>query len=79
MKILKFSIIIVLLSFMTSCENSFYSPGDKGVVINVKKVDNGNEVTIKIKSYKRGGIFNKNITFLTNKQYNIDDTVYFTK
>lgn len=79
MKVLKFSIIIALLLFMTSCNNSFYSPGDKGVVINVKKVDNGNEVTIKIKSYKRGCIFNKNITFLTNKQYNIDDVVYFTK
>lgn len=79
MKILKFSIIIVLLSFMTSCENNFYSPSDKGVVINVKKVSNGNEVTIKIRLYRRGSIFNKNITFLTNKQYNIDDTVYFTK
>lgn len=79
MKILKFSIIIVLLSFMTSCENNFYSPGDKGVVINVKKVNDGNEVTIKIKPYKHSDIFIKNITFLTNKQYNIDDTVYFTK
>lgn len=24
-------------------------------------------------------VFNKYITFLTNKQYNIDDVVYFTK
>ena len=48
MKILKFSIIIVLLSFMTSCENNFYSPGDKGVVVSIKKVENNNKVTIKI-------------------------------
>lgn len=79
MKMLKFSIIVALLSLMTSCDNSFYIPGDKGVVINVKKVENINEVTIKIKQYKQGGILNKYVTFLTNKQYNIDDVVYFTK
>lgn len=79
MKMLKFSIIVALLSLMTSCDNSFYIPGNKGVVINVKKVENINEVTIKIKQYKQGGVLNKYVTFLTNKQYNIDDVVYFTK
>ena len=79
MKILKFSIIIVLLLFMTSCESNLYSPGDKGVVIKVKKVENCNEVTIMIKSYKQGSISKTRLTFVTNKQYNIDDVVYFTK
>lgn len=37
MKILKFSIIAVLLLFMTSC-NRYYTPSDKGVVISIKKL-----------------------------------------
>lgn len=32
-----FSIITTLL-FMTSCDNSFYSPNDKGVVVSIEKV-----------------------------------------
>lgn len=78
MKILKFSIIIVLLLFITSCNKFQYVPGDKGVVIKVKKVENINELTIKINPYKKSGIDNY-MTFLTNKKYNIDDVVYFTK
>ena len=77
MKILKFSIIAALLLFMTSC-NRYYIPSDKGVVISIKKVENINEVTIKINPFKKGDI-DAYITFLTNKQYNIDDVVYFTK
>ena len=71
MKILKFSIIVALLLFMTSC-NRYYIPSDKGVVTSIKKVENINEVTIKINA-------DAYVTFLTNKQYNIDDLVYFTK
>lgn len=77
MKILKFIIIVILLSFITSC-NRYYIPNDKGVVISIKKVENINEVTIKINSYKVRNT-NAYITFPTNKQYNIDDVVYFTK
>lgn len=77
MKILKFSIIVALLLFMTSCKK-YYIPNDRGVVISIKKVENINEVTIKINSYKVNNN-NSYITFLTNKQYNIDDIVYFTK
>ena len=76
MKILKFSIIAALLLFMTSC-NRYYIPSDKGVVISIKKVENINEVTIKIAS--KVSNTNTYITFVTNKQYNIDDIVYFTK
>lgn len=76
MKILKFSIIVALLLFMTSC-NRYYIPNDKGVVISIKKVENINEVTIKIAS--KVSNTNAYITFVTNKQYNIDDVVYFTK
>lgn len=76
MKILKFSIIAALLLFMTSC-NRYYIPSDKGVVISIKKVENINEVTIKIAS--KVSNTNAYITFVTNKQYNIDDVVYFTK
>ena len=77
MKILKFSIIIFLLLFMTSC-NRYYIPSDKGVVISIKKVENINEVTIKISTSKINST-DAYITFPTNKQYNIDDVVYFTK
>lgn len=77
MKILKSSIIASLLLFMTSC-NRYYIPNDKGVVISIKKVENINEVTIKINSSKVSNSV-AYITFLTNKQYNIDDVVYFTK
>lgn len=82
MKILKFSIIAILLSFMTSCDNRYYSYNDKGVVVSIRKVQNENEVTIEIirnpKQRNLGGI-ETYITFLTNKQYNINDTIYFTK
>ena len=77
MKILKSSIIASLLLFMTSC-NRYYIPSDKGVVISIKKVENINEVTIKINTSKVSNT-DAYITFLTNKQYNIDDVVYFTK
>ena len=76
MKILKFSIIVALL-FMTSC-NRYYIPSDKGVVISIKKVENINEVTIKISTSKVSST-DAYITFPTNKKYNIDDVVYFTK
>lgn len=76
MKILKFSIIVVLL-LMTSCDR-YYIPNDKGVVISIKKVENINEVTIKINPSKKGDI-DAYVTFPTNKKYNIDDVVYFTK
>lgn len=77
MKILKSSIIASLLLFITSC-NRYYIPSDKGIVINIKKVENINEVTIKISTSKISST-NAYITFPTNKQYNIDDVVYFTK
>lgn len=77
MKILKFSIIAILL-FMTSCVDDFYISNDKGVVINIQKDIDGNQVTIMIiNDSVRNGI-NTCITFLTHKQYSINDTVYFT-
>lgn len=82
MRILKFGIITILLSFMISCyDNKYYSPNDKGVVISIKKVDNGNEVTLMIiRNPKQRDLkgMETYITFLTCKQYNINDTVYFT-
>lgn len=77
MKILKFSIIVALL-FMTSCKRYYYIPCDNGVVTSIKKVGNVNKVTIKINAYKTSDI-DTFVTFLTNKQYNVDDVVYFTK
>ena len=79
MKILKFSIIAILLSFMTSCDLKYYSNSDKGVVVSIEKVENGNEVTIRMIKYLKRSEVDTYITFLTNKQYNINDTVYFTK
>jgi hypothetical protein len=81
MKVLKFSIIAILLSFMTSCESDYvcYLPSDKGVVIGIEKVENGNRVTIKlIQNHKQSGVYT-HVIFLTDKQYNINDTIYFKK
>ena len=81
MKILKFSIIAILLSFMTSCDRDTpcYISSDKGVVVGVKKVDKGNEVTIKlIQDHKEYCVYT-HVTFLTHKQYNINDTIYLKK
>lgn len=36
MKVLKFSVIATLLSFMTSCDGRFYIPNDKGVVVGIQ-------------------------------------------
>ena len=79
MKILKFSIITILLSFITSCDLEYYSNSDKGVVVRIEKVNYGNEVTIRMIKYLKRSDVDTYITFLTNKQYNINDTVYFTK
>lgn len=77
MRTLKFSIIAILL-FMTSCVDDFYISNDKGVVINIKKDMDCNQVTIMIiNDSVRNGI-NTCITFPTHKQYSINDTVYFT-
>ena len=47
MRILKFGIIAILL-FMTSCVDDFYISNDKGVVINIQKDVDCNQVTIMI-------------------------------
>lgn len=78
MKILKFSIITILLSFMTSCDNRFYCHDDRGIVVNVRKNVNCNEVTILLIKDSSQNTINTYVTFLTHKQYNINDTVYFT-
>ena len=77
MRILKFGIIAILL-FMTSCVDDFYISNDKGVVINIQKDIDINQVTIMIiNDSVRNGI-NTCITFPTHKQYSINDTIYFT-
>lgn len=78
MKTLKFSIIAVLL-FMTSCVDDFYISNDKGVVINIQKDIDGNQVTIMIINDSVQNGINTCITFPTHKHYNINDTVYFKK
>lgn len=82
MRILKFGIIAILLSFMISCgDPRYYVPNDKGVVVGIQKVQNDNEVTIMIiRNPKQRDLrdIDNYITFLTHKQYNISDTVYFT-
>lgn len=78
MRTLKFSIIVAILLFMTSCVDDFYISNDKGVVINIQKDIDINQVTIMIiNDSVRNGI-NTCITFPTHKQYSINDTVYFT-
>ena len=77
MRILKFIIIIILLSFITSCDNEFYCHNDKGIVVNIQKDVNGNEVTILLIKDSTQNSVNTYITFLTHNQYNINDTIYF--
>lgn len=77
-RILKFSIIVILL-FMTSCaDNKFYIFNDKGVVTNIQKDIDGTQVTIMIIKDSMQNSINTYITFPTHKQYSINDTVYFT-
>lgn len=67
--------------FITSCNNDYtcYLSSDKGVVVAIEKVENGNEVTIKlIKKHKEYCSYT-HVIFLTRKQYNINDTIYFKK
>lgn len=82
MKVLIFIIIITLL-FITHCtDNKYYIQNDKGVVVNIKKGKNDNEVTIRmIRHPDKTNLTDVEtyITFLTRTQYNINDTIYFTK
>ena len=78
MRILKFSIIAVLL-FTTSCiYNDFHICNDKGVVTKIQRDIDGNQVTIMIIEGPKQNIRDTYITFPTHKHYNINDTVYFT-
>lgn len=79
MKTITSSIIAVLL-FMTSCiYNDFSICNDKGVVTNIQRDVDGNQVTIMIIKGSKQNSRDTYITFLTHKQYNINDTVYFKK
>ena len=80
MKVLIFIIIITLL-FITHCtDNKYYIHNDNGVVVNIKKVQNDNEVTIRMISHpdktNLTGV-ETYVTFLPRTQYNINDTIYF--
>lgn len=82
MKVLIFIIIVTLL-FITHCaDNKYYINNDKGVVVNIKKGKNDNEITIRMISHpdktNLTGV-ETYVTFLTRSQYNINDTIYFTK
>ena len=80
MRILKFSIIAILLSCITSCNDiEIHIYSDKGVVTNIQKDIDGNQVTILlIEDSTIQNYANTYVTFPTHKQYNINDTVYFT-
>lgn len=78
MRILKFSIIAVLL-FTTSCiYNDFHICNDKGVVTKIQRDIDGNQVTIMIIKGSKQNSRDTYITFPTHKHYNINDTIYFT-
>lgn len=84
MKILKFSIIVALLVLLFTTyyvDNKYYITNDKGIVVSIKKAKNDNEVTIMmIKHPDKINLTGVEtyVTFLTHKQYNINDTIYFT-
>lgn len=82
MKVLIFIIIVTLLFISHCTDNKYYINNDKGVVVNIKKGKNDNEVTIKMISYPdKTNLTDVEtyVTFLTRTQYNINDTIYFTK
>lgn len=82
MKVLIFIIIVTLLFISHCTDNKYYINNDKGVVVNIKKGKNDNEVTIKmIRHTDKTNLTDVEtyITFLTRTQYNINDTIYFTK
>ena len=82
MKVLIFIIIVTLL-FITHCaDNKYYIQNDEGVVVSIKKGKNDNEVTIRmIRHPDKTNLTDVEtyVTFLTRTQYNINDTIYFTK
>ena len=82
MKVLIFIIIVTLL-FITHCaDNKYYINNDKGVVVNIKKGKNDNEVTIRmIRHTDKTNLTDVEtyVTFLTRALYGINDTIYFTK
>ena len=82
MKVLIFIIIVTLLLITHCADNKYYINNDKGVVVNIKKGKNDNEITIRMISHpdktNLTGV-ETYVTFLTRKQYNINDTIYFTK
>ena len=82
MKVLIFIIIVTLLFISHCADNKYYINNDKGVVVNIKKGKNDNEVTIRMISHpdktNLTGV-ETYVTFLTRTQYNINDTIYFTK
>ena len=63
---------------MTFCaDNKYDENNDKGIVVNIQKDVNGNEVTILLIKDSTQNSVNTYITFLTHNQYNINDTIYF--
>ena len=82
MKVLIFIIIVTLLFISHCTDNKYYINNDKGVVVNIKKVKNDDEVTIRmIRHTDKTNLTDVEtyVTFLTRAQYNINDTIYFTK
>lgn len=82
MKVLIFIIIVTLLLITHCADNKYYINNDKGVVVSIKKVKNDDEVTIRmIRHTDKTNLTNVEtyVTFLTRTQYNINDTIYFTK
>ena len=82
MKVLIFIIIVTLLFISHCTDNKYYINNDKGVVVNIKKGKNDNEITIRIISHPdKTNLTDVEtyVTFLTRTQYNINDTIYFTK
>ena len=80
MKVLIFIIIVTLLFISHCTDNKYYINNDKGVVVNIKKVKNDNEVTIRmIRHTDKTNLTDVEtyVTFLTRTQYNINDTIYF--
>ena len=51
MKVLIFIIIVTLLFISHCTDNKYYINNDKGVVVNIKKGKNDNEITIRMISH----------------------------
>lgn len=70
-------LILLFILLLSSCDSNEYFSHDKAVIIKIELTSNQNSVYNNYKYLITLDATGYNIDFLTNKQFNIGDTVYF--